>query len=158
MPEIWDVAVGDLLTREQRMQRFGGAKYGGIETSSTTPNVFVYSDPSRGKAYGYNFDGWNADRTLFLYTGEGRRGDQLMRQGNKAILEHAASGRALRLFVADGMVAGTWKKNHRYLGEFEVDQAQPYLVERHRTSLGRTEPFSSSGFARWARRSSAIKT
>jgi hypothetical protein len=129
MVEVWDVAVGDLLTREQRMQRFGGAKYGGIEMSSTTPNVFVYSDPSRGEVYGYNFDGWNADRTLFLYTGEGRRGDQLMREGNKAIVEHAASGRALRLFVADGMVPGTAKKNHRYVGEFEVDQAQPYLVE-----------------------------
>jgi 5-methylcytosine-specific restriction protein A len=136
VPEVWNVAVGELLTREERMQRFGGAKYGGIETSSTTPNVFVYSDPSRGETYGYNFDGWSADRTLFLYTGEGRRGDQLMRQGNKAILEHATSGRTLRLFVANGIVAGTAKKNHLYLGEFEIDQDRPYLVEEAPDELG----------------------
>jgi hypothetical protein len=34
----WDLAVGDHLSREQRMVHFGGAKYGGIEPSGTTPN------------------------------------------------------------------------------------------------------------------------
>jgi hypothetical protein len=48
------------------MRRFGGAKYGGIEPSGSSPNVFLYSDPSRGKAYGYTYDGWTNDRDVFL--------------------------------------------------------------------------------------------
>jgi hypothetical protein len=129
MGDEWDVAVGDFLSRAERMKRFGGAEYGGIEPSSSTPNVFVYSDPSRGRAYGYNFDGWTVDGSSFLYTGEGRKGSQLRRDGNRAILEHQDRGRALRLFVADGMVPGTGQKNHRYLGEFAVDANLPYVLD-----------------------------
>jgi 5-methylcytosine-specific restriction protein A len=110
------------------MSRYGGAKYGGIEPSRTTPNVFVYSDPSRGEAFGYNFDGWNEDQTAFLYTGEGRVGDQLMQDGNRAILEHGEHRRALRLFIARGKVKGTSTKLHEYIGEFSVDADEPYTI------------------------------
>ncbi|MGH2705147.1 MAG: hypothetical protein ACRDJ4_08640 [Actinomycetota bacterium] len=72
MPENWNLRTGDELTREERRTRFGGALYGGIEPSATTPNVFLYTDPSRGQAFGYDFDGWASDEALFLYTGEGR--------------------------------------------------------------------------------------
>jgi hypothetical protein len=129
MPTEWVTPVGSLLSREQRMAMYGGAKYGGIEPSASTPNVFVYSDPARGKAYGYNFDGWDPDHDVFLYTGEGRRGDQVMRDGNRAILDHQGDQRALRLFVADGRITGTAAKNHRYLGEFEIDSDPPYTTE-----------------------------
>lgn len=129
MPYEWDVAVGQHLSREERRQRFGGASYGGIEASAVTPNVFVYSDPGRGAAYGYNFDGWSADGSLFYYTGEGRRGDQLMREGNKALVGHAQAGRSLRLFVADGLVAGTSAKSQLYVGEFAIDAQQPFTIE-----------------------------
>jgi hypothetical protein len=111
------------------MALYGGAKYGGIEPSRKSPNVFVYSDPSRGTAFGYNFDGWNEDGSVFLYTGEGRKGDQQMRDGNRAILEHRIKGNALRLFVADGMLPGTGQKNHVYVGKFEIDPEQPYFLE-----------------------------
>ncbi len=111
------------------MAKYGGAKYGGIEPSGTTPNVFIYSDPDRGEAFGYNFDGWNEDRTVFLYTGEGRVGDQQMRDGNRAILEHQTKGRALRVFVAEGFIPGTSQKNHRYIGEFKIDEERPFFLE-----------------------------
>lgn len=111
------------------MARYGGAKYGGIEPSGKSPNVFVYSDPSRGEAFGYNFDGWSPDGTVFLYTGEGRVGPQQMRDGNRSILEHRTKGRALRLFIAEGLILGTAQKNHRYIGKFEVDREQPYFLE-----------------------------
>ncbi|WP_326645260.1 hypothetical protein OG884_12625 [Streptosporangium sp. NBC_01755] len=87
------------------------------------------SDPARGKSFGYNFDGWNEDHTIFLYTGDGRVGDQQMRDGNRAILEHHAKDRALRLFVADGLIPGTKQKNHRYIGKFEVDVERPFFLE-----------------------------
>lgn len=128
-PEDWDLPVGALLTRSERNARFGGALYGGIEPSARSPNVFLYSDPSRGEAYGYGYDGWADDGRLFLYTGEGREGDQIMSHGNRAILEHQRQGRALRLFVADGQIAGTGQRQQRYVGEFEIDRKKPYLSE-----------------------------
>jgi hypothetical protein len=124
----WDLPVGALLSRAERSERFGGALYGGIEPSASSPNVFLYSDPARGQAYGYNYDGWVGDSRLFLYTGEGREGDQPMSHGNRAILEHRRQGRALRLFVADGQIAGTSQRRQRYVGEFEIDE-EPYVLE-----------------------------
>jgi hypothetical protein len=125
----WDISVGAYLSRSERKARFGGAVYGGIEPSASSPNVFLYSDPSRGEAYGYNYDGWADDGGLFLYTGEGREGDQPMSHGNRAILKHREQGRALRLFIADGQVAGTAQRQQRYVGEFEIDQNKPYSLE-----------------------------
>jgi hypothetical protein len=125
----WDVGVGGLLSRAERVRRFGGAPYGGIEPSRSTRNVFLYSDPVKGEAYGYTYDGWTDDGQLFLYTGEGPLGDQPMTHGNRAILEHREHGRALRLFVADGYVVGTAQRQQRYAGEFEIDQDLPYALE-----------------------------
>ena len=125
----WDLPIGALLSRSERQARFGGAIYGGIEPSASSPNVFLYSDPSRGEAYGYSYDGWTDDGRLFLYTGEGRKGDQQVSHGNRAILEHKEQGRALRLFVADGQIAGTGQRQQRYVGEFEIDQQNPYSLE-----------------------------
>ena len=126
--DAWHTPVGALMTRDERMVLYGGAKYGGIEPSASTGNVFLYSDTSRGKAFGYNFDGWDADAGCFLYTGEGRVGDQLMRDGNRAIFEHAANRRALRLFVARSNVPGTRTKLNEYIGQFALDNSVPYEI------------------------------
>lgn len=118
--------VGGLMSRAERKRRYGGSTQGGIEPSTTTPNIFLYSDPARAEAFGYSYDGWIDDETVFRYTGDGQRGPQAMQRRNLAVLNHKRAGRALRLFVADGVVPGTDQKNHRYLGEFEVDQQDPY--------------------------------
>jgi len=123
----WTLKPGESLTRDQRREIFGGALYGGIEPSAKSPNIFIYSDPARGSAYGYKYDGWNSDDSVYLYTGEGRVGDQLLTHGNKAIVEHKLTGRSLRLFVADGPISNeSNEKNHIYLGEFEIDEDFPY--------------------------------
>ncbi|WP_161885314.1 hypothetical protein [Marisediminicola antarctica] len=132
----WELDPGDFLGRHERGQVYGGALYGGIEMSSVTPNVFVYSDPRAGLINGYDFDGWNEDRTLFYYTGEGRAGSQTMREGNKAILDHSADGRALRLFVAEGFEPKSKTARQRYLGEFKVDELRPFDVEEALDSNG----------------------
>lgn len=126
MSQDWDVPVGGLLSRAERKRRYGGSTQGGIEPSTTTPNIFLYSDPARAEAFGYSYDGWIDSETVFRYTGDGQRGPQAMRRRNLAVLNHKRAGRVLRLFVADGLVAGTHQKNHRYLGEFEVDQQEPF--------------------------------
>ena len=90
MTEIpsWTLEAGAVLSRRDRRLQYGGAPYGGIEQSAQSLNVFIYSDPSAGAAYGYNYDGWNEDFRIFLYTGEGRVGEQEMTHGNRAILTH----------------------------------------------------------------------
>jgi 5-methylcytosine-specific restriction protein A len=127
MSADWEIAPGERLTRAQRIALFGGAKFGGIQPSRTTLNVFVYSDPSRGGVI-YPYDGWAESNSVFLYTGEGQRGDQLMTGGNSALRDHEQSGRAVRLFVADGMVEGTTEKIHIYVGQFRVDPNDQYRI------------------------------
>ena len=125
----WKLQPGQYLSRDNRRIEFGGALYGGIEPSAQTPNVFIYSDPSRGEKNGYIYDGWNEDKSIYLYTGEGKIGDQKLSAGNKAIADHKKDKRKLRLFVADGIVPGTKNaKNQRYVGEFEVDMTQPFYL------------------------------
>lgn len=126
----WELDPGDYLGRQERQDLFGGATMGGIQPSNESPNVFLYSDPARGHSYGYNFDGWNADGSVFFYTGEGRTGDQRLRVGNRAIRDHALKGRALRLFVADGFEPGSRTARQRYLGQFDVDPEDPFEIER----------------------------
>jgi Mrr N-terminal domain len=123
----WDLYPGDTLSRQERVGRFGGGRYGGIEPSRSTPNVFLYSDPSAGSEYGYDYDGWSTDGGVFLYTGEGRQGDQQMVNGNLALLHHASDGRALRLFVADGAEQGSSTKIQRYVGQFILDDETPFV-------------------------------
>jgi hypothetical protein len=134
----WATPVGAILSRRARGERYGGGLYGGIEPSATTPNVFLYSDPSAGAAFGYNYDGWSEDGTVFLYTGEGQTGSQKMRDGNLAVLQHAKDGRSLRLFVADGSEPNSDAKIQRYVGEFMVDEDLTYVTAESPDSGGNT--------------------
>ena len=61
--------------------RFGGQRQGGISTPAQSPIVLLFSSP-RGADYGYQ-DGWTAEG-LYLYTGEGQRGDMTLARGNGA--------------------------------------------------------------------------
>jgi hypothetical protein len=55
----------------------------------------------------------------FHYTGEGQRGDQQMKSGNAAILNHVNDERALRVFEGTGGVV-------TYVDEFEIDTTEPF--------------------------------
>jgi hypothetical protein len=135
----WDVQPGDELTRTEVRDRFGGSRFGGIATT-TTKNVIVYSDPDKASEHGYDFDGWDAARQVFYYTGEGAEGPQKLTKGNKGIVEHDTSGDALRVFIAVGKVPGTDTRIHRYLGEFRVDPEVPYLVRTAPDRNGNPRP------------------
>jgi hypothetical protein len=113
----WEMRPGTLVQRSQLHEEFGGRTQGGIGPSRKSPNVFIFSDPAAGEPHGY-YDGWLGDG-CFHYTGEGQRGDQQMKSGNAAILNHEFDGRSLRVFQgARGTVT--------YLDEFEVDDAEPF--------------------------------
>ncbi len=75
---LWDIHTGDILTREQIHGGHGGNPQAGISRASSSPDVLVYSDHEKASANGYNFDGWDSDRRVLFYTGEGRDGDQVL--------------------------------------------------------------------------------
>ncbi|MDI7925242.1 hypothetical protein [Ferirhizobium litorale] len=115
----WTLKPDEKIERKALHEQFGGRTQGGIGPSKSSPNVFVFTDPIAGTKHGY-IDGWGEDG-CFHYTGEGQRGDQVMKSGNASIFRHKQEGRALRLFDgARGVV--------EYMGEFEVDDHQPYYL------------------------------
>lgn len=125
----WMYEVGDVALRSDIHGTYGGAIYGGIESSARTPNVMIYTDPEQGTKNGYDYDGWDGnDPNVFYYTGEGRHGDQTMREGNKAIRDHESDGRALRLFEAVDEPQRPGGKRQRYVGEFNLDPGAPYRM------------------------------
>ena len=123
----WTLTPGVTMSRRERMERFGGGRQGGIEPSSRSQNVFVYSDPAAGKIHGYTYDGWSVSGDVFLYTGEGPSGDQRFTAGNKAIRDHVSAGRVLRLFIADGVTVGTSEKIQTYIGKFSLSSLTPFV-------------------------------
>ena len=128
MPE-WTLSPGQRIKRTTLHRQFGGQRQSGISPSRTTPNVFVFSDPSSGEKHGYR-DGWRRDG-YFHYTGEGQRGDQQMVRGNRAILDAARDRRVLRVF--DG-VGGALE----YQGRFALAERGPwYRARAHSTGKGR---------------------
>lgn len=113
---MWDLEPNQQISRKELHQRFGGQQQGGISPSAQSPNVFIFYDPETGQQHGY-YDEWRADGCLH-YTGEGQRGDQVMKAGNAAILNHKAQGRSLRVFQGAGGVV-------TYEGEVELDASDP---------------------------------
>lgn len=118
MALIWALAPGDNIRRTELHSKYGGRQQGGISPSSESPNIFLFSDPASGLKHGY-VDHWNGHH--FHYTGEGQRGDQQMVSGNRAVLEHASQGRALRMFRGAGGVV-------EYIGEFSIDLNEPFYT------------------------------
>lgn len=116
MPE-WTLKPGETIKRTELHQLFGGGGQSGISPSAQTPNVFIFSDLASGKQHGY-VDTWRDDG-CFHYVGEGQRGDQEMTKGNRAILESAQKGRALRVFSGVGGIV-------EYKGQFVLDSQRPW--------------------------------
>jgi hypothetical protein len=106
----WPLEPGDTIRRKELHELFGGSSQGGIATSKSSDNVFLFAEA--GEEHGY-VDGPCSDGT-YDYTGEGQYGDQMMVRGNRAIRDHVDNSKILRLFQgARGEVT--------YLGEYEYD-------------------------------------
>ncbi|WP_236202082.1 HNH endonuclease [Pseudomonas pseudonitroreducens] len=107
--------IGQIYDRRSDIHGpFGGSKQSGIAPSLQAPAIFLFTGDS-GEQYGYSdrFDEYG----VFHYSGEGQVGDMKMTGGNKAVLQHAQSGRSLHLFKALGKKAGK-SLGQRYMGEF----------------------------------------
>jgi hypothetical protein len=113
----WHLSPGDQIRRVELHGLYGGSGQGGTIPSRTSPNVFLFLDKAVGSSHGY-YDGFVGE--LLYYTGHGQRGDQEFRAGNAAVLRHREGGRAIRVMRGAGGVV-------TYLGEFELDNLQPYF-------------------------------
>lgn len=121
----WSIAIGALVTRGEVAQEYGGSIYSGIEPSSTSLNVMLYSDPAAGEEHGY-YDGWVGGQPgAFEYTGSGQVGDHKLTGSNKRVLEHAQDGSVLRLFFTLPGPAKPGGRVQRYVGAFRVDPEFP---------------------------------
>ena len=103
--------IGKVYQRRRDIHdRFGGQQQGGISTPGSAPYLFLFTGES-GEQYGYH-DGWDAEG-IYLYTGEGQRGDMGFVRGNRAVRDHAENGKDLLLFQSLER-----PKGYRYLGSF----------------------------------------
>ena len=121
----------DVIKRSELHDQYGGNRQSGIAASAKTPNIFLFTHPEKGEDHGY-YERWDEKGTTLFYCGEGQRGDQRMINGNKALLEHKQTGKAIRVFAND-----TLNAHVRYIGEFTLDEHQPYIVKKaHATNNG----------------------
>ena len=116
----WSLSKGETILRKHLHDQYGGGRQGGISPCRQSANILIFSDRSEGEQHGY-LDRWNGD--TFLYVGEGQSGDQQMKKGNRAILQHVEDGRSIRLFHG-------CRGEVEYAGEFEVDHIEPWFTER----------------------------
>jgi 5-methylcytosine-specific restriction protein A len=102
---------GQIYRRRDLHNRFGGQQQGGISTPTSARIILLFTGQA-GEQYGYR-DDWTNDG-IFLYTGEGQRGDMQFVRGNLAIRDHVETGKDLHLFE---YAAGTQKGLVRYVDQ-----------------------------------------
>jgi len=86
---------GNEYKRSDLHATYGGQEQGGISTPSHHDFIMLFTG-EQGHRYGYK-DEWT-EEGLFLFTGEGQRGDMSFVRGNAAIRDHAANRKDLHLF------------------------------------------------------------
>ena len=107
----WPITVGQVLARKAVHDIVRGNREKGITRIAGSSDVLIFSDPVRGRKYGYDrFEGVREDGS-FWHTGEGTKGDQSLESaGNRTILRADVEGLRLRLFVTEGTMV-------TYMGE-----------------------------------------
>ena len=87
---------GEIYKRKELHDHFGGNRQSGISTPANLPVIFLINS-SGGDENGYE-DGWMEDKKNYLYSGEGRDGDQKLTRGNLQICQHVQRGKRIYLF------------------------------------------------------------
>lgn len=100
---------GKEYKRSDLHAQFGGQRQGGISTPRNFDFVMLFATDT-GEQHGYS-DGWHGEG--FYYTGEGQRGDMMLKRGNRAVHDHTRNGKRLLLF------SQTRKGFVRFDGEME---------------------------------------
>lgn len=86
---------GKSYIRREIHHQYGGQQQTGISTPADYPVILLFTG-EQSEDFGYH-DGWTR-QGVFLYTGEGQRGDMDFSRGNRAIRDHIEDGKDLHLF------------------------------------------------------------
>lgn len=113
MSNDWPFEIGTTLPRKQVHAKVGGQQQQGIVTPQGWPDVLVFTDPVKGKRFGYDrFEGLRADG-CYSYTGAGPERDQVFLRGNKWLRDAEREGKTIRLFRSQGSLT-------TYIGAFTL--------------------------------------
>ena len=74
------LSPGDAILRKDLHKYLGGSGQGGINPSSKSSSILIFTDPTEGAKHGYN-DGWN--KGIFEYFGSGLKGNMELKRVNK---------------------------------------------------------------------------
>lgn len=118
----WSIRVNETLKRTAIQDLYGGQRYGGIATPTDSDNILIFTDPNAGAEFGYDKHEGQGPDGIYHYTGAGQSGDMTFSGVNKAILESPATGKIIRLFLANS-------PNATYKGSFTLAD-QPFTYER----------------------------
>ncbi|CAA9567759.1 MAG: hypothetical protein AVDCRST_MAG19-2446, partial [uncultured Thermomicrobiales bacterium] len=84
--------ITQVYNRRDLHARYGGQHRGGISTPQRHPIVRLFTGEA-GEGHGYE-DGWVGDG-VFQYSGQGQVGNMKFERGNRAIRDHALTGKDL---------------------------------------------------------------
>lgn len=85
-------------------EQFGGRQQSGISNCPKHPYIFIWT--KRKEEQDVYEDKW--ENNYYLYSGEGRIGDQKFTGGNKSIRDHKINGKKIFLFEKDYKNSGHW--------------------------------------------------
>ena len=91
---IDDLVIGKEYLRQDLHRAFGGNQQAGIVSLPDLDSVFLINSFS-GEKYGYE-DGWSGG--VYKVSGEGHKGNQEIKRGNKALFEAIDSNKRIFLF------------------------------------------------------------
>lgn len=90
-----EFSMSGTYLRKELHDQFKGQRQHGISTPAAHPFIFLFTDIET-EEYGYSDQ--FLDNGLFVYSGEGQRGNMTMDGGNRRILEHEKNGDSLYVF------------------------------------------------------------
>lgn len=113
---------GKSYVRREIHERYGGQQQVGISTPADHPIILLFTG-QQGRQYGYR-DGWTKEG-VFLFFGEGQRGNMTFTRGNKALRDHIPDGKDVYLFeyIDTGIVR--YVDQMLYIG-YELQAAQDF--------------------------------
>ncbi|MFJ4189479.1 restriction endonuclease [Kitasatospora sp. NPDC089509] len=112
---------GEVMLRSELHEAYGGNRQSGISIAAQAGMIHVFSDPAHIAKFGMP-DGFD-EAGVYLYTGMGRKGDQSLTQGNRALLTHKEAGRDVFVWRREMSSSAAY----RCLGQFEVDPKEPFI-------------------------------
>ena len=104
--------IGDRLKRGMIHAEVSGQQQSGIVTPRSHSLILIFSGAA-GADFGYSEHDGMLDDGSFNYTGEGQKGDQVFKGGNKAIITAMEQGKTIHLFLSIGVEV-------EYRGELEL--------------------------------------